>query len=71
MMDIHNLILLSLALAWAGIFVFYLDPGTFMPLASALAAIVGVLLIFWRYTLMLVKKVSRKVLQIFTGNKQI
>lgn len=28
---------------------FYLGPNTVMPLASALAAVVGVVLIFWRY----------------------
>jgi hypothetical protein len=26
----------------------YIDPGTLMPLASALAGIVGALLLFWR-----------------------
>ena len=41
----------------------YLGPETLMPLASALAAIVGVFLIFWRYII----KYARKAVGFFRG----
>jgi hypothetical protein len=41
----------------------YLGPETLMPLASAFAAIVGVLLMFWRRTV----EVIRTVYRFFTG----
>lgn len=28
----------------------YVDPGTFMPVATAIAAVTGILLMFWRRT---------------------
>lgn len=60
-MDIHNMILLWSALAILGVFVFYIDPGTFVPLVSILAAIAGALLIAWRYVIALVKKIVRRI----------
>ena len=37
----------------------YIGPETFMPLLSALAAIAGLLLMFWRNTVAFVRKVLR------------
>lgn len=39
----------------------YLGPETWMPLASALAAMMGTLLIFWRYIVSRVQKFFRAV----------
>lgn len=39
----------------------YVGPETIMPLASALAAVTGVLLIFWRKVVLLVKSVVQLV----------
>jgi hypothetical protein len=44
------------------IVILYIGPETMLPLTSALAAIVGVLLIFWQRALGL----ARKVLRFFT-----
>ena len=33
----------------------YIGPDTLMPVASALAAIAGILLMFWRRTVMMVR----------------
>lgn len=38
----------------------YLGPESIMPLASILAAVVGFLLIFWRYIARFLKKIFRK-----------
>ncbi len=38
---------------------FYLGPNTVMPLASALAAVVGVVLIFWRYIYSSIRSAAR------------
>lgn len=58
---------LSLLLSFV---VLYLGPDALLPLFSALAAIVGVFMMFWRFILGIVKKsyryCSRKVSQIFT-----
>ena len=35
----------------------YVGPETMLPLTSALAAVVGVVLVFWRYLVVGVKKV--------------
>ena len=39
-----------------GFMVLYLGPETILPLTSFLAAVVGVLLIFWRYVVGVVKR---------------
>jgi hypothetical protein len=39
----------------------YLGPDTLMPVASALAAIAGVVLMFWRRTVMLVRTGAQAV----------
>ena len=39
----------------------YLGPETILPLTSVIAAVVGVLLIFWRYILSAIKKLIRKI----------
>ncbi len=39
--------------------VFYLGPNTVMPLASILAAIVGVVLIFWRMIASTIRRVTQ------------
>ena len=43
----------------------YIGPETLMPLASALAAVVGVLLMFWRKTVAIVRMGVQKVARIF------
>ena len=40
---------------------YYLGPEAIMPLASVLAAIVGVLLIFWRYIVGFFRRIFRSV----------
>lgn len=37
----------------------YLGPESIMPLASIIAAIVGVILIFWRYITSFIKKTAK------------
>jgi hypothetical protein len=44
----------------------YVGPETFMPLASALAAIVGILLLFWRRTVALFRAIGRRVGGLFS-----
>jgi hypothetical protein len=39
----------------------YIDPGSLMPVASALAAIVGALLMFWRRTVTVVRSAFRAI----------
>ena len=45
--------------------VMYIGPETLMPLASAAAAVVGVLLMFWRKTVAIVRMGFQKVARIF------
>lgn len=33
----------------------YVDPGTFMPVATAIATVTGIILMFWRRTVALVR----------------
>jgi hypothetical protein len=49
-MDMHSLVLL------------YLGPETIMPIGSFLAAAVGILLIFWRQAMAMVRNSFRRVL---------
>ena len=44
----------------------YIDPGTLMPVASALAAVVGGLLMFWRRLVVLFKSGMRAVFSKFS-----
>jgi hypothetical protein len=44
----------------------YMGPETIMPLASILAAIVGILLIFWRY----ISGFFRRMFRTITGKKE-
>ena len=44
----------------------YIGPETLMPIASALAAVVGFLLMFWRRTVALVRTGVSKVFRIFS-----
>ena len=44
----------------------YVDPGTLMPIASALAAIVGGLMLFWRRTVALLRSGLQYVGGLFT-----
>jgi hypothetical protein len=39
----------------------YIGPDTLMPVASAIAAIAGVVLMFWRRTVMLVRQGAQAV----------
>ena len=43
----------------------YIGPETLMPLASALAAVVGVILMFWRRTMAIVRTGVSKVYRLF------
>jgi hypothetical protein len=43
----------------------YLGPETLMPIASALAALGGVLLLFWRRLIGVVRSVIQKVSGVF------
>jgi hypothetical protein len=43
----------------------YLGPETLMPIASALAAIIGVVLMFWRRTVAFVRAGFSRVFRIF------
>lgn len=36
-------------LAWLGLLILYIGPETILPLASFFAALVGILLMFWRW----------------------
>jgi len=50
----------------------YIGPETLMPLASVLAAITGVLMLFWRRTVEASRAVSRAVTGLFVrlfGNR--
>ena len=40
-------------------FLLYIGPETFMPLLSALAAIAGLLMMFWRNTIAFLRKLLR------------
>jgi hypothetical protein len=51
-MTIHPLILNS---------ILYLGPETVMPLASILAAVLGGILIFWRYIIGFIKKTYNRI----------
>ena len=54
-MTLLNLILLFLS-PLADIVLLYIGPETFMPILSALAAVGGVLLIFWRNVMAFFRK---------------
>ena len=56
-MTLLNLILLFLS-PLADIVLLYIGPETFMPILSALAAVGGVLLIFWRNVMAFFRKAS-------------
>jgi hypothetical protein len=43
------------------LFFLYLGPETILPLTSAIAAVVGVLLIFWRNIVSAAKKLIRRI----------
>lgn len=43
----------------------YIGPDALMPLASALAAAVGLLLMFWRRTVGFVRMVAQRVAKLF------
>lgn len=42
-------------------FLLYIGPDALMPVASALAAVVGLLLMFWRRTVGLVRALAQRV----------
>ena len=54
-MTLLNLLLLAIS-PLADIVFLYIGPETFMPILSALAAIGGVLLMFWRNIMAVVRK---------------
>jgi hypothetical protein len=43
----------------------YLGPDTAMPLASAIAAVVGVAVMFWHKTVAMVKGAGRAIARLF------
>ena len=72
-MGIHHMFQLPPWHASLGGFAFlYVGPDAILPLASAVAAVVGVLLLFWRYVVGLVRRTFRlfreKVSQAFSKN---
>ncbi len=54
-MTLLNLVLLFLS-PLADIVLLYIGPETFMPILSALAAVGGVLLMFWRHVMAFFRK---------------
>jgi hypothetical protein len=61
---IHLLSFVGPGPSWGGQYLpvfLYLGPETILPLASAAAAVVGVVLIFWRHIVSSVKKLVRKI----------
>lgn len=54
-MTLLNLVILFI-LPFADIVLLYIGPETFMPILSALAAVGGVLLMFWRNVMALLRK---------------
>jgi hypothetical protein len=47
----------------------YIGPEVLMPVASALAAVAGVALMFWRRTVAVFKTAGRFVLRLVSGSK--
>jgi predicted membrane protein len=68
MMEMHYLPLLGALSTWLGQanllspILLYLGPETIMPLGSFLAAVLGILLVFWRQATMFLRSVCRKLL---------
>ena len=64
-MDIHSLTALAgpllMNLTWKQSLLLYLGPETIMPVTSVLAAILGVLLIFWSHIVATVRSGFKKV----------
>ena len=65
-MEIHNLFpniighsLFDAESLWVSFFVLYIGPETILPLASFLAALVGILLMFWRWVVGIFRKFLR------------
>ena len=48
----------------------YIGPETMLPLASILAAGVGVILMFWRYIIQLIRRIFGAIFRIFRHNKK-
>ena len=46
-------------------FVLYIGPDVLMPLASAIAAIVGFLLMFWRKTVAVAQRIGQAIAGLF------
>jgi hypothetical protein len=49
----------------------YLGPDSIMPIASAIAAIIGILLIFWRAIFTRTKKLVRRGISRITGKPYV
>ena len=56
-MTLLNLVILFI-LPFADIVLLYIGPETFMPILSALAAVGGVLLMFWRHVMAVFRKAA-------------
>ena len=54
-----------LSLFYSTSILFYMGPETIMPLASILAAVVGIILIFWRFITAFFRRIFHKI----TGRK--
>ena len=48
----------------------YIGPETLMPLASAIAAIGGIILMFWRRTTAIVRAVIQRVTRVFGSSAE-
>jgi len=62
-MKLYQLVLSNNAASFAPIILLYIGPETMLPLLSALAAVGGVLLMFWQRFVGLVRKIWRVVLR--------
>lgn len=60
-MEIHGIVFDAEFHRWLPLVLLYIGPETMLPLASALAAIGGVLLVFWHRFVALLRKVWRIV----------
>lgn len=60
-MEIAGIVVDAELQRWLPLILLYIGPETMLPLASALAAIGGVLLVFWHRFVALLRKVWRVV----------
>ena len=57
--NLAGLSLFDADLAWLGLLILYIGPETILPLASFFAALVGILLMFWRWVVGIFRRFLR------------